>query len=82
MAVKFIRLSLVAVVLIMSVANVLFIVENWNLNNAGKPKELRNDETRQARTVASTNKVSSSLETEGEYLQFNNLIYFWATSKH
>lgn len=80
MAVKFIRLSLVAVVLIMSVANVLFIVENWN--NAGKPEELRNDETRQARTVASTNKVSSSLETEGECLQFNNLIYFWATSKH
>lgn len=80
MAVKFIRLSLVAVVLIMSVANVLFIVENWN--NAGKPQELRNDETRQARTVASTNKVSSSLETEGECLQFNNLIYFWATSKH
>ena len=31
MAVKAIRIFLAAVVLIMSVANVLFIVENWNM---------------------------------------------------
>ena len=49
MAVKFIRTFLVAVVLVMSVTNVLFIVENWNMNVAEKttePRTLMHKETR------------------------------------
>jgi len=41
MAVKFIRIFLAAVVLVMSVANVLFIVENWKINVAEKTVESR-----------------------------------------
>lgn len=40
MTVKFIRIFLTAVVLIMSLANIVFIVENWNLNVAETTVEL------------------------------------------
>ena len=36
MTVKFIRIFLVAVVLLMSATNILFVVENWNLSLDGK----------------------------------------------
>ena len=73
MAVKFIRVFLAAVVLITSVANFLFIVENWKLNVAVNPVESPTGGTRQKKTVM-LSKASSIKQhvADGEYMQLNH----------
>ena len=75
MAMKFIRVLLAAVVIITSVANVLFVVENWKLNVALEPmksKTVQNKETRQARPLLSEASPVNQHVTDGEYIQFNH----------
>ena len=73
MAVKCIRVFLAAVVLITSVANVLFIFENWKLNVAVKPMESSTGETRQKRPVLLSEASSINQRVaDGEYKQLNH----------
>ena len=58
MAVKFIRIFLAAVVLVMSVANVLFIVENWKINVAEKTVESRMAKKEETRIFMPLNETS------------------------
>lgn len=72
MAVKAIRIFLAAVVLIMSVANVLFIVENWNMAHteaAGRSWPLEIGESKG--TVLSKALETSSSAVAGGMYQFS-----------
>ena len=45
MSVKLIRILLAAVVLVTSIANILFMVENWTMNVKERTKDSTNHET-------------------------------------
>ena len=45
MSVKLIRMLLAAVVLVTSIANILFMVENWTMNVTERTKDSKNHET-------------------------------------
>lgn len=45
MSVKLIRMLLAAVVLVTSIANILFMVENWTMNVTERTKDSTNHET-------------------------------------
>lgn len=45
MSVKLIRILLAAVVLVTSIANILFMVENWTMNVKERAKDSTNHET-------------------------------------
>ena len=51
MVVKAIRIFLAAVVLVMSVANILFIVENWNMAHTGADGRNWPSEKEESRTI-------------------------------
>ena len=70
MAVKAIRIFLAAVVLIMSVANILFIVDNWNMaytEAAGRSWPFEKDESKG--TMLSKAIETSSSPVEGGMYQ-------------
>ena len=81
MAVKAIRIFLAAVVLVMSVANILFIVENWNtaLTEAtGRSWPLEKEEIKT--TVPSTAIETSPGQAEGGIVSFTSwLMRTWTS---
>lgn len=70
MAVKAIRIFLAAVVLVMSVANILFIAENWNTDHAEEAARRWAFEKEERRKILPNKAIETSPVEGGMYHYF------------